>query len=606
MPSHHHDSNKNSLIIALKQVDGSQIGIQRAASAMMKQYDNGSAMAVTEWRNTLQTCHHEQILPLLYVCNEVLQTSKRNRGNKFLESFSPYLQSSLIYMVQQFNSIDVTEKIRRVIKIWGNRQVFSIRYVNELLIGLEPYRKNNSTTTTTNNASTSSNGTVTGTHTNDSMTNSSVQSPENTTTNSIAAVDKAGNGNDDDDNENDNDDIMELLDGPNNNSRGANKNDTTNSNDDDDDDDDTFGDASQRSDQLNIELNNDMMKGGDDINNKHRRRRRSGDNDDNTSTGPKKRRNSSSNENNNTGQQQQGTAIMKVSMSHFMDLFHRLIQLQQKFDMAMLTIRRVRNSISTKNMDSNSNNSINNSSNNTIDTKNDSTTIISNSDPIITSNDGIIGNVENDTHNDDDKKNNNNDEREIVKMNEINNSTNDTNDSNIDDDANNVDDANNDDNDDDDDITGLENLVGDELQAMKRKNDNDMKIICEQRVILYQTAIEQHVIEETIIQQYIPWFEIALQQDDTDILFCQTLLKTIQQFQPIHSQILLAYQHRMKEQHDQQRLAYEIQRKKQEQEENERFRRAALAKETEAKPGMVWNPTTREYQSLNTDESWRD
>jgi hypothetical protein len=50
----------------------------------------------------------------------------------------------------------------------------------------------------------------------------------------------------------------------------------------------------------------------------------------------------------------------------------------------------------------------------------------------------------------------------------------------------------------------------------------------------------------------------------------------------------------------------EKERKRRESEENERFRRAALAMETEAKPGMVWNPTTREYQALNTDESWRD
>jgi hypothetical protein len=33
---------------------------------------------------------------------------------------------------------------------------------------------------------------------------------------------------------------------------------------------------------------------------------------------------------------------------------------------------------------------------------------------------------------------------------------------------------------------------------------------------------------------------------------------------------------------------------------------ASLAKQEEAKPGMVWNKATLEYQYLNTDESWRD
>ena len=52
--------------------------------------------------------------------------------------------------------------------------------------------------------------------------------------------------------------------------------------------------------------------------------------------------------------------------------------------------------------------------------------------------------------------------------------------------------------------------------------------------------------------------------------------------------------------------AAERERKRKEEEENEKFRKAALAKQTEARPGMVWNPSTREYQALNTDESWRD
>jgi hypothetical protein len=123
----------------LAKTDGSKPGIENAAGAMMRLYDTSPGVAVSEWRNTLQTCQPQQLLPLLYVANEVLQNSKRNRGTKFLEAFSPVLGPSLIVMVQRDPSI--MDKVRRTAKIWGDRRVLSIRFVNELLQGLEPYRE---------------------------------------------------------------------------------------------------------------------------------------------------------------------------------------------------------------------------------------------------------------------------------------------------------------------------------------------------------------------------------------------------------------------------------------------------------------------------------
>lgn len=112
--------------------------IQASASAMMKLYGHSTTLAVSEWRSSLQTCELSQLVPLLYVANEVLQTSKRNRGNKFLEAFSPVLGSALVYIVERDGS--VIEKVRRTAKIWGDRRVFSLRFVGELLGMLEPYR----------------------------------------------------------------------------------------------------------------------------------------------------------------------------------------------------------------------------------------------------------------------------------------------------------------------------------------------------------------------------------------------------------------------------------------------------------------------------------
>ena len=123
----------------LSKTDGSTQAIQNSAGAMMRLYDTSTAVAVSEWRNALQTCRSDQLLPLLYVANEVLQNSKRNRGTKFLEAFSPVLGPSLILMVQRDPTI--LEKVRRTAKIWGDRRVLSIRFVNELLQGLEPFRE---------------------------------------------------------------------------------------------------------------------------------------------------------------------------------------------------------------------------------------------------------------------------------------------------------------------------------------------------------------------------------------------------------------------------------------------------------------------------------
>lgn len=119
-------------------IDMSQQAITAGAAAMMRHYDKSADTAVTEWRNALQSCREDQLLPLLYVANEVLQNSKRNRGNKFLEAFSATLGQALQFICQRVPKF--VEKVRRTCKIWGDRHVFSVRFVGELLRGLEPYR----------------------------------------------------------------------------------------------------------------------------------------------------------------------------------------------------------------------------------------------------------------------------------------------------------------------------------------------------------------------------------------------------------------------------------------------------------------------------------
>eukprot|EP00979_Chaetoceros_neogracilis_P007284 scaffold1521_cov271-Chaetoceros_neogracile.AAC.92 len=121
----------------LSNTDLSAPTIQASAAAIMSFYE-APALAVSEWRNVLQSCRPSQYLPLLYVANEVLQTSKRNRGNKFLEAFGPVLGASLRYICEA--NPENTERVRRTVKILGDRRVFSVRFVGEILAGLEGYR----------------------------------------------------------------------------------------------------------------------------------------------------------------------------------------------------------------------------------------------------------------------------------------------------------------------------------------------------------------------------------------------------------------------------------------------------------------------------------
>jgi len=133
-------SDAADLRVTLSQTDVSAPAIQSSSRSMMRFYDKpgGAAVAVSEWRSVLQTSSPSQSLPLLYVANEVLQTSKRNRGNRFLEAFGPVLGSSLQFICGRDGS--VTEKVRRTVKIWGDRRVFSMRYVMDVLGGLDRFR----------------------------------------------------------------------------------------------------------------------------------------------------------------------------------------------------------------------------------------------------------------------------------------------------------------------------------------------------------------------------------------------------------------------------------------------------------------------------------
>jgi len=134
----------SALLSELQRVNATAIAIQGAASAMMKHYERSAKVAVNEWRNALQTVDKSQLLPLLYVCNEVVQISKRNRGNNFVVAFGDgdVLLSALAHICRKTDA-QITEKVRRTVKIWGDRGVYSYNFVNRIMGELEQYREGN-------------------------------------------------------------------------------------------------------------------------------------------------------------------------------------------------------------------------------------------------------------------------------------------------------------------------------------------------------------------------------------------------------------------------------------------------------------------------------
>jgi len=264
----------------LRRLDLSAPAIQGAAGAMMKHYDKSPGVAVVEWRNALHHARGEQYLPLLYVANEVLQNSKRNRGNKFLEAFSPTLGQSLIFICDK-SPPALVETIRRTIKIWAERHVFSIRYVNELLKGLDPYRKegkNSSKKSTVrrssgNNSRFSPVSTSTGT----TSTNATITTTSSSSSSSSLVSPSQGNKKvdgkmtvNDDNNNNDGDDLF----GDVKNNDGVVENDDD---DDDDDDDDLFGNASKKLLKIDVDMDraSKATMSVDGGQSSHKKRRRS-------------------------------------------------------------------------------------------------------------------------------------------------------------------------------------------------------------------------------------------------------------------------------------------------------------------------------------------
>jgi hypothetical protein len=148
-------------------------------------------------------------------------------------------------------------------------------------------------------------------------------------------------------------------------------------------------------------------------------------------------------------------------------------------------------------------------------------------------------------------------------------------------------------------------LVGSELLNAYTRCRQNQERLQEQMVLLHGLANQRHTLEQEIVR-YLRWTQKTVSQDSQDLVFCNELEQKLKAYRKVHVAIKAAHDELVHEEEQAAMAQRERERIQQEKDEAEKFKQEALKKETEAREGMVWNPTTREYQALDTTEAWRD
>jgi hypothetical protein len=152
---------------------------------------------------------------------------------------------------------------------------------------------------------------------------------------------------------------------------------------------------------------------------------------------------------------------------------------------------------------------------------------------------------------------------------------------------------------------GTDQLVGDDLLEAFNKVREYETLVQNEQVQLHKIAQGKRAVEREAIR-YIHWCRSALLQDAEDLDVCNKLEEELKQLIPFHAKAKLAREERRAQEAIAAVKAKEERQRLQELEERKKLLEAAMKKQDVAEEGMVWNPTTQEYQYLNTNEDWRN
>ncbi|GMI35870.1 hypothetical protein TrCOL_g533 [Triparma columacea] len=106
--------------------------IQGCRGVFTRYYKTNPKIAARTWRNVIKnTTDKDQYLPLVYICNDVLQHTALNPkkyGNNYLEAFWPYLAEGFSICAREDY-----KRVERIVKILGDREIYSAKSSSILL-----------------------------------------------------------------------------------------------------------------------------------------------------------------------------------------------------------------------------------------------------------------------------------------------------------------------------------------------------------------------------------------------------------------------------------------------------------------------------------------
>lgn len=113
---------------------------------------------------------------------------------------------------------------------------------------------------------------------------------------------------------------------------------------------------------------------------------------------------------------------------------------------------------------------------------------------------------------------------------------------------------------------------------------------------------------EVEMKRYVVWGKAGLLADEEEIRLCDEVEKKLLLMEIIHARAKKDREIKRDKEAKERALAEALARQKEQEEKLKQSLEATLRNTEEARPGMVWNKTAREFQYLPdvTEESWRD
>src|SRR3989338_7260543 len=113
----------------LKELENTQESIQSVTAWVIFYRKKNTIDSSKVWEKELRSGGPEKQLPLLYLANEIVQTSRR-KGSELYDAFLAVLSSSLSFLVA--SGSPHIPAVRRVISIWTDRHVFPPSFLSSL------------------------------------------------------------------------------------------------------------------------------------------------------------------------------------------------------------------------------------------------------------------------------------------------------------------------------------------------------------------------------------------------------------------------------------------------------------------------------------------